>query len=55
MQIGKAQGMQTFDDSLRELLRLGTISAESAYLHATNREDFEALVAPEFLESRVLP
>lgn len=55
MQIGKAQGMQTFDDSLRELLRLGTISAESAYLHATNREDFEALVGPEFLESRTLP
>jgi twitching motility protein PilT len=55
MQIGKAQGMQTFDDSLRELLRLGTISAESAYLHAANREDFEALVAPDFLESRVLP
>ena len=55
MQIGKAQGMQTFDDSLRELLRLGRISAESAYLHATNREDFEALVSPEFLESRILP
>ena len=52
MQIGKAQGMQTFDDSLRELLRLGKISAESAYLHATNREDFEGLVAPEFLDSR---
>jgi twitching motility protein PilT len=54
MQIGKAQGMQTFDDSLRELLRLGKISAESAYLYATNRGDFEGLVAPEFLESRTV-
>jgi twitching motility protein PilT len=54
MQIGKAQGMQTFDDSLRELVRLDKISAESAYLHATNREDFESMVTPEFLESRTI-
>ena len=52
MQIGKAYGMQTFDDSLRELIRVDKISAESAYIYATNREDFESLVAPEFLESR---
>ncbi|PWB78821.1 MAG: hypothetical protein C3F15_00720 [Holophagae bacterium] len=54
MQIGRGQGMQTFDDSLRELLRLGKISAETAYLHATIREEFEGLVAPEFLDSRTL-
>ncbi len=52
MQIGKAYGMQTFDDSLRELIRVDKISAESAYIYATNREDFESLVASEFLESR---
>jgi twitching motility protein PilT len=50
MQMGKLQGMQTFDDALRELVRAGRISAESAYLHAANREDFESLVSSEFLE-----
>jgi twitching motility protein PilT len=54
MQIGKGQGMRTFDDSLRELVRLGKISAESAYIHASNREEFEGLVSTEFLESRTL-
>jgi twitching motility protein PilT len=50
MQMGKLQGMQTFDDALRDLVRAGRISAESAYLHAANREDFESLVSSEFLE-----
>ena len=47
MQLGRTQGMQTFDDSLRELVRRGTISAESAYLHAANQDDFEPDSAPE--------
>jgi twitching motility protein PilT len=54
MQIGRQQGMQTFDDSLRDLVRRQQISAESAYMHATKKEDFEPLVSPEFLESRML-
>ncbi|HSO21802.1 MAG TPA: PilT/PilU family type 4a pilus ATPase, partial [Chondromyces sp.] len=50
MQLGKLQGMQTFDDALRDLVRSGAITAESAYSHAANREDFESMVSPEFLE-----
>ncbi len=42
MQMGRLQGMQTFDDALRELVRRGTISVESAYLHAANQDDFES-------------
>ncbi len=52
MQLGRLLGMQTFDDALRELVRAKKISGESAYLHASNREDFEALVSDDFLESR---
>ena len=52
MQLGKTVGMQTFDDALRELVRAKKISGESAYLHASNREDFESLVSEDFLESR---
>jgi twitching motility protein PilT len=54
MQIGKAQGMQTFDDSLRDLVRCQRITPECAYLHATKREEFEDMVSTEFLESRTL-
>lgn len=50
MQLGKLQGMQTFDDALRDLVRSGAISAEAAYMHAANQEDFESMVSPEFLE-----
>ncbi|MCJ7755141.1 MAG: PilT/PilU family type 4a pilus ATPase [Thermoanaerobaculales bacterium] len=47
MQLGRTQGMQTFDEALRELVRKGTISAESAYLHAANRDDFESEASTE--------
>jgi twitching motility protein PilT len=47
MQLGRTQGMQTFDDALRELVRRGTISAESAYLHAANRDEFESEASTE--------
>jgi Tfp pilus assembly pilus retraction ATPase PilT len=40
MQIGKSQGMQTFDDALRTGRR-GRISGETAYLRGTKKEDFE--------------
>ncbi len=53
MQLGASLGMQTFDDALRQLARAGKISGEVAYLHASNREDFESMVSEEFLESRV--
>jgi len=52
MQIGRSQGMMTFDDSLRELVSRRQISAESAYVHATNKGDFESMVSEEFLKSR---
>ncbi len=47
MQLGRLQGMQTFDDALRELVRRGTISAESAYLHAVSQDEFESGAASE--------
>jgi twitching motility protein PilT len=41
MQIGKSQGMQTFDDALKGLVGAGRISGETAYRAATKKEDFE--------------
>ena len=51
MQIGRSQGMQTFDEALRDLLKRDQISSETAYRAAMKKEDFEALVSPEFLQS----
>jgi twitching motility protein PilT len=51
MQIGRTQGMQTFDDALRDLIKRNAISAETAYMAAAKKEDFEAFVTPEFLKS----
>jgi twitching motility protein PilT len=53
MQMGKGIGMQAFDDGLRGLLRQRKISGETAYLHASNREEFEGLVSEEFLETGI--
>ena len=36
MQMGKAQGLRTMDDSLLELLKAGTISLETAHKNALN-------------------
>jgi twitching motility protein PilT len=50
MQIGKSQGMQTFDDALRGLLAAGRIAGEVAYRAAAKKEEFEAFLpggAPE--------
>ena len=49
MQIGRSQGMQTFDEALRDLLRRDQITPETAYMAAMKKEDFEPLVSPEFL------
>jgi Tfp pilus assembly ATPase PilU len=53
MQMGKGIGMQSFDDGLRGLLRQRKISGETAYLHASSREEFEGLVSDEFLETGI--
>ena len=50
MQIGRSQGMQTFDDALRDNMQRGRITPETAYLAALKKEDFEPLVSKEFLE-----
>jgi twitching motility protein PilT len=50
MQIGKSQGMLTFDDALRTLVTAGRISGETAYRAASKKEEFEAFLpvgAPE--------
>ncbi|MEO8379368.1 MAG: PilT/PilU family type 4a pilus ATPase [Acidobacteriota bacterium] len=51
MQIGRSQGMQTFDEALRDLIRRDQITAETAYMAAAKKEDFEAFVTPEFLKA----
>ena len=50
MQIGRSNGMQPFDDALKGLLERQQITAETAYLAAQKKEDFEPLVSPEFLK-----
>jgi twitching motility protein PilT len=50
MQIGRSQGMQTFDEALKGLFAAGRITAEAAYRAAARKEEFEALIgagAPE--------
>ncbi|MFA6957212.1 MAG: PilT/PilU family type 4a pilus ATPase [Thermoanaerobaculia bacterium] len=54
MQIGRAQGMQTLDEALRELLKQNKIAPETAYMIAEKKEDFEPLVSQEFLKGRTM-
>ncbi len=54
MQTGKTHGMQSLDDALKELVRLGRIAPETAYLAAETKKDFEALVSDEFLQTQAL-
>jgi twitching motility protein PilT len=42
MQIGRTQGMQTFDDGLRALLAAGRVTLETARRAAVKKEDFES-------------
>jgi twitching motility protein PilT len=49
MQIGRSMGMQTFDEALKDLVRRDQITAEAAYMAAQKKEDFEAMVSPQFL------
>jgi twitching motility protein PilT len=50
LQTGRESGMQTFDEALKVLLRKELIGAETAYMAASSKKDFEALVPDEFLE-----
>jgi twitching motility protein PilT len=50
MQVGRAAGNQTFDEALKDLVRRDLITAETAYMAALKKEDFEALVSADFLE-----
>jgi twitching motility protein PilT len=49
MQIGRSQGMQTFDEALKDLLRRDQISPETAYMAALKKEDFESMVSADFV------
>jgi twitching motility protein PilT len=49
MQIGRSLGMQTFDEALKDLLRRDQITAETAYLAALKKEEFESMVSAEFV------
>ena len=54
MQIGRSQGMQTFDEGLKDLLQRQLITPETAYLAAQKKEDFESFVSAEFLNNAEL-
>ena len=47
MQMGKAIGMQTMDESIMSLLQSGIISAKEAYLNANNKALFKPLMEKE--------
>ena len=49
MQIGRSLGMQTFDEALKDLLRRDQITAETAYLAALKKEEFESMVSADFI------
>jgi twitching motility protein PilT len=51
MQIGRSQGMMTFDDALKDLVDRNQISGETAYMVASKKEDFEPFVSEAFLKS----
>jgi twitching motility protein PilT len=50
MQIGRSQGMQTFDEALKDLVNRDLISGETAYMIAQKKEDFEPFVSEGFLK-----
>jgi len=50
MQVGKSLGMLTFDDALKDLIKRDIISAETAYMAALKKEDFESMVSADFLK-----
>ncbi len=50
MQIGRSQGMQTFDEALKSLLSDSRITGETAYRAATKKEEFESFVSRSFIE-----
>jgi len=52
MQVGRKQGMQLYDDALKDLVRHGRIHPETAYLAADNKAVFEPMVSEDFLETR---
>jgi twitching motility protein PilT len=47
IQGGRKDGMQMMDDALWSLVEAGTISAQDAYMKATEKARFEALLDPE--------
>ena len=44
IQAGKQEGMQSMDDSLMALVDSGQVSAEAAYMKATEKARFEARI-----------
>lgn len=50
MQIGRSQGMQTFDEALRDLVKRGQVTPETAYMAANKKEDFESMLPPGFVK-----
>jgi len=53
IQTGRAHGMMTFDDSLKELLSRGLIARDAALRAALSKKDFEAPGASESQEETV--
>jgi Tfp pilus assembly pilus retraction ATPase PilT len=42
--------MQTFDEALKDLVKREQITAETAYMAANKKEDFEPLLSADFLK-----
>jgi len=49
IQTGRAQGMQSFDDALMELVHVGKITPETAFSRARSKQVFEGMVDATFL------
>jgi Tfp pilus assembly pilus retraction ATPase PilT len=47
IQGGKSDGMQTMDDALWALVQAKKVSAHDAYMKATDKQRFEALLGPD--------
>jgi twitching motility protein PilT len=49
MQIGRSLGMQTFDEALKDLVKRDQVTAETAYMAALKKEEFEPMVSADFV------
>jgi twitching motility protein PilT len=54
MQVGKAQGMQTLNDALADLVKNKLVAPEEAYVKAVDKAGFEALLKRMAIDTKFL-